>query len=127
MSDSNPVLATYNDIRQQIILRASVSEEGTLREEVFTRWAMDLLEEKGEIAGGEPCAYAANRVGKVSGYWLDRDMGRLTVFVSRFSGVSEPQRMPAADAAALIKGGLRFVGKCRMGWHKGVEESSEGF
>jgi hypothetical protein len=127
MSEANPVLATYNDIRQQVILRASVSEEGTLREEVFTRWAMDLLEEKGEIAGGEPCACVANRVGKVSGYWLDRDMGRLTVFVSKFAGVSEPQRMPAADAAALIKGALRFVSKCRMNWHQSLEESSEGF
>jgi hypothetical protein len=127
MSDTDPVLATYNDIRQQVILRASVSEEGTLREEVFTRWAMDLLEEKGEIAGGEPCSCVATRVGKVSGYWLDRDMGRLTVFVSMFAGVSDPQRMPAADAAALIRGALRFVSKCRMNWHRALEESSEGF
>src|SRR5215472_6787122 len=112
MSDIDPVLATYNDIRQQIILRASVSEEGTLREEVFTRWAIDLLEEKGEIAGAEPCACVANRVGKVSGYWLDRDMGLLTVFVTKFIGVSEPQRMPAADVSALINGAIRFVSKC---------------
>ena len=53
MSVSDPVLATYNDIRQQIQLRASVSDDGTLREEVFTRWAIDLLEEKGEVGGGE--------------------------------------------------------------------------
>ena len=51
MSDIDPVLATYNDIRQQVQLRASVSEEGALREEVFTRWAIDLLEEKGEVGG----------------------------------------------------------------------------
>jgi hypothetical protein len=127
MSEANPVLATYNDIRQQVFLRASVSEEGTLREEVFTRWAIDLLEEKGDIAGGEPCACVANRVGKVSGYWFDGDMGRLTVFVSKFAGVSEPQKMPAADAAALINGALRFVAKCRMNWHRSLEESSEGF
>jgi hypothetical protein len=38
MSDTDPVLATYNDIRQQVQIRASVSEEGVLREEVFTRW-----------------------------------------------------------------------------------------
>ena len=56
MIDTDSVLATYNDIRQQVNLRASVLEEGALREEVFTRWAMDLLEEKGEITGGEPCA-----------------------------------------------------------------------
>jgi hypothetical protein len=127
MSDNDPVLATYNDIRQQVQLRASVSEEGALREEVFTRWAMDLLEEKGDVGGGEPCACEVRRVGKVSGYWLDRDMGLLTVFVSKFAGVSEPPRMPAADAAALINGALRFVSKCRMNWHRSLEESSEGF
>jgi hypothetical protein len=52
---------------------------------------------------------------------------RLTVFVSKFSGVSDPQRMPAADAAALINGALRFVAKCRMNWHRTLEDSSEEF
>ncbi len=101
MSDTDPVLATYNDIRQQIQLRASVSDDGTLREEVFTRWAIDLLEEKGEIGGGECCAYGAPRVGKVSGYWMDPDMGRLFVFVSRYSGLIAPPRMPATEMIRL--------------------------
>lgn len=127
MSDIDPVLTTYNDVRQQVQIRASVSEEGVLREEIFTRWAIDLLEEKGDIAGGEPCACTAARVGKVSGYWLDRDMGRLTVFVSRYAGLTDPSRMPAADAASLITGAVRFVSKCRMNWHRSLEESSEGF
>ena len=70
MSDKDPVLATYNDIRQQIMLRASVTEEA-LREEVFTHWAIHLLEEKGEVGGGEPCSYGAPGIGKVSGYWID--------------------------------------------------------
>jgi len=127
MSDIDPVLTTYNDIRQQVQIRATVSEEGALREEVFTRWAIDLLEEKGDVAGGEPCACMAPRVGKVSGYWLDRDMGRLTVFVSKFAGTNDPPRMPAADVATLINGAIRFVSKCRMNWHRSLEESSEGF
>ncbi len=127
MSETDPVLTTYNDIRQQVQIRASVSEEGVLREEIFTRWAIDLLEEKGEISGGESCACAVPRVGKVSGYWLDNDMGRLTVFVSKYAGLADPPRMPAADAGALINGVLRFVGKCRMNWHRALEESSEGF
>lgn len=127
MNATNPILVTYNDIRQQVNLRTSVSQEGALREDVFTRWAMDLLEEKGEIAGGESCACVASRVGKVSGYWHDRDMGRLTVFVSKFSGVSEPQRMPGSEVTTLVRGAIRFVAKCRMNWHRGLEESSEGF
>jgi len=127
MSVTDPVLATYNDIRQQIQLRASVSDEGALREEVFTRWAIDLLEEKGEVGGGECCAYSTPRIGKVSGYWMDPDMGRLIVFASRYSGVVEPPRMAAADIGSLANGVLRFIAKCRMGWHCGLEESSEGF
>lgn len=127
MSVTDPALATYKDIRQQIQLRASVSDDGTLREEVFTRWAIDLLEENGEVGGGECCAYSALRIGKVSGYWIDPDMGRLIVFVTRYSGVAEPQRMPAADVGPLVNGVLRFISKCRMGWHRGLEESSEGF
>jgi len=127
MSVTDSVLATYNDIRQQIQLRASVSDDGTLREEVFSRWGIDLLEEKGEVGGGECCAYSAPRVGKVSGYWMDPDMGRLIVFVSRYSGVAEPPRMPAADIGAAVNGALRFIARCRMGWHRGLEESSEGF
>ena len=127
MSRTDPVLATYNDIRQQIQLRACVSDDGTLREEVFTRWAIDLLEEKGEVGGGECCAYSAPRVGKVSGYWMDPDMGRLFVFVSRFSGLIAPPRMTATEVSALVSGVLRFIAKCRMGWHRGLEDSSEGF
>jgi hypothetical protein len=127
MTEIDPELATYNDIRQQVQIRASVSEEGVLREEVFTRWAMELLEEKGDIPGGEACAFTAPRVGKVSGYWLDVEMGKLTVFVSKFSGVIEPPRMTASEATALINGAVRFVSKCRMNWHRSLEESSEGF
>jgi hypothetical protein len=127
MSVTDSVLATYNDIRQQIQLRASVSDDGTLREEVFTRWAIDLLEERGEVGGGECCAYSVPRVGKVSGYWTDPEMGRLIVFVSRYSGVADPPRMTASDISSLVSGVLRFISKCRMGWHRGLEESSEGF
>jgi hypothetical protein len=127
MTEIEPELVTYNNIRQQIQIRASVSEEGVLREEVFTRWAMELLEEKGDIPGGEACAFTAPRVGKVSGYWLDVEMGKLTVFVSKFSGVNEPPRMTASEAGALINGAVRFVSKCRMNWHRSLEESSEGF
>jgi AIPR protein len=127
MSGSDPVLATYNDIRQQVQLRASVSDDGTLREEVFTRWAIDLLEENGEIGGGECCGYGAPRIGKVSGYWLDPDMGRLFVFVSRYSGLISPPRATATEISGLVSGVLRFIAKCRMGWHRGLEESSEGF
>jgi hypothetical protein len=127
MSASDPVLATYNDIRQQIQLRASVNDDGTMREEVFTRWAMDLLEENGEIGGGECCAYSAPRIGKVSGFWLDPDMGRFFVFVSRYSGLASPPRMTATEISGLVTGVLRFIAKCRMGWHRGLEESSEGF
>ena len=127
MSEIDPVLATYNDIRQQVQIRASVFDDGVLREEVFTRWAIDLLEEKGDIGGGEPCSCVAPRVGKISGYWLDRDMGRFTIFVSKFSGLTDPPRMAGADAATLINGAIRFVAKCRMQWHRSLEESSEGF
>lgn len=127
MTSTDPALATYHDIRQQIQLRASVSDDGTLREEVFTRWAIDLLEEKGEVGGGEPCAYSAPRIGKVSGYWMDPDMGRLIVFVSRYSGVAEPQKLTGTELTALVNGAIRFISKCRMGWHRGLEESCEGF
>ena len=106
MSGIDPLLATYNDIRQQIQLRASVSDDGTLKEEVFTRWAIDLLEEKGEVGGGECCAYSAPRVGKVSGYWMDPDMGRLVVFISRYSGVINYSRIPASEIVSLLNGAL---------------------
>ena len=127
MSKIDPVVATYNDIRQQIQLRADISDDGTLREEVFTRWAIDLLEENGEVGGGECAAYSAPRIGKVSGYWVDPDMGRLFVFVSRYSGLASPPRMTATEITALVTGAIRFIAKCRMGWHRGLEESSEGF
>jgi len=127
MTENDPLLSTYNDIRQQILLRASVADDGALREEVFTRWAIDLLEEHGEVGGGECCACEVRRVGKVSGYWLDSDMGRLVVYVSKYSGLAAPPRMLPSDAGTLLDGTLRFVKKCRMGWHRGLEESSEGF
>src|SRR5208337_3650208 len=91
------------------------------------RWAIDLLEEKGEVGGGECCAYSAPRVGKVSGYWMDPDMGRLVVFISRYSGVINYSRIPATEIVSMLNGALRFISKCRMGWHRGLEESSEGF
>jgi hypothetical protein len=104
MTEVDAVIATYNDIRQQIQLRADISDDGTLREEVFTRWAIDLLEENGEVGGGECSAYSAPRIGKVSGYWVDPDMGRLFVFVSRYSGLASPPRMSATETSGLVNG-----------------------
>ena len=42
-------------------------------------------------------------------------MGRLIVFASRYSGMAELPRMPAADIGSLVNGVLRFIAKCRMG------------
>src|SRR6266550_177464 len=127
MSEDIAVLETGRNIRQQILLRASVAEDGAMLEEAFTDWAIDLLEERGEVGGGECCACEVPRVGKVSGYSLELDAGQLTIFVSRYSGMEELQRATPSDISAILTGAARFISKCRVGWHRGLEESSPAF
>ena len=35
--------------------------------------------------------------------------------------------MTGTEVTSLINGAIRFVAKCRMQWHRSLEESSEGF
>jgi hypothetical protein len=118
---------TLQNIRQQVQILASSLEDGALREEAFTRWALDLAHDMGDIEGGDPYPVIVPRVGKVSGCHHDADTAELDIVVSDYAGIGEPERMGAPELESLVAGALRLTAKLAAGHGRELEEASPGF
>jgi hypothetical protein len=124
----NPEIGeTLKNIRQQVQIHASSADDGALREEAFTRWALDLAHERGDTEGGDPYPVLIPRVGKISGCYHDPDTAELDIIVSDYSGIGAPERMGSPELESLVTGALRLTTKLAAGHGRELEESSPGF
>jgi hypothetical protein len=118
---------SLQNLRQQVQILAESTEDGALREEAFTRWALDLAHEKGDIEGGDPYPVLLPRVGKVSGCYHDAETAELDIIVSEYAGVGAPETMGSPDLEGLVNGAIRLTTKLASGHGRELEESSPGF
>jgi hypothetical protein len=118
---------SLQNLRQQVNILAASSEDGTLREEAFTRWALELAHDKGDVEGGDPYPVLIPRVGKISGCYHDSETAELDIVVSDYAGVGAPERMGSPDLESLVNGALRLTAKLASGLGRELEEASPGF
>jgi hypothetical protein len=97
--------------------------EGSFRENEFTRLMIDYLIDAGEIEDGSVCYHSARGI-KVNGYNLQSDEGRLDLFVSIYNQVPTPAtvRKDATDTA--FRQLIAFLSKIYKGYHQSIEEAS---
>jgi hypothetical protein len=97
--------------------------EGSFREDEFTRLMIDYLIDAGEIEDGSVCYHSARGI-KVNGYNLQSDEGRLDLFVSIYNQVPTPAtvRKDATDTA--FRQLIAFLSKIYKGYHQSIEEAS---
>jgi len=128
VNKSELIELTRQHISDHVRLRAETAEDGALLQEAFPSWALELLEEKGEVGGGDLCCCGLHQVGPViSGYWHDSDAGQLDVFVTSFSAESTIQELDRHEAKTLLDRAFEFIRRCRMKKHRGLEESGGAF
>lgn len=96
-------------------------------EALFTRTVVDALEEIGHFEAAFDLAQEG-RVGRspfqISGYTIDEDAGRLTLFATHYSGDLPPRRVPASELLRTAERAGTYVAACIGGLADRIEPSN---
>ncbi len=123
---TDDLLAFAADIRQEVLLRADLEDEESLRPEAFTEILLESLEEAGEIEGGHVC-YHRDRGIEVSGYGVNDEADVLNLFTTTYRGDVPPATVGNQDIEVAFRRLLTFWNKTADAYHKTLEGSSEAF
>lgn len=118
-----------NDIRSDQLV---AGEEGAVQEQIFTKYATDLLCEAGEtenvrVVYDERTSrhYGAH---KINGYAVSENFETLDLFIACFSGLDEPDRLGKEDVDRAAKKALTFFKNAYYKDYAGqIDESAEVF
>lgn len=124
MSESDLQKCAEN-LRQEVLSEAELEGEESLLRDAFTRVASAILVEAGEV---EDCtvSYHHDHGVEVAGYNIGNDE-TLDLFVSIYSGSLSPARLSKGDIDGAFKRVLNFYRKALQGYHRSLEEASDGF
>lgn len=103
---------------------ATAEAEGMTTPEIFTRRAMDDLEQAGVTENTFNAYYRAHGI-EVSGYGSNESLDALDVFVTHFRQDSPAARMSRTEAETLFRRLLNFVQRCRDGLRQQIDESDD--
>jgi hypothetical protein len=96
-------------------------------EEVFTRLALERLEEAGHLEGTFPLyqqGRVRNAIYRIDGYAFDEDRSRLELFTTIYREELPPVRVPAAEITKAFERAIRFVNACIEGLAAQLEPSN---
>ena len=117
MSSPSELAEFLEELRQDLLARASLAGEERLLPTAFAERVLEDLVDIGEVDDGEPC-YLAGEGFSVSGYDINEDEGRLDLFVALFSGAIVPEKVPVGRVNDAITGALAFFDLARHGLHR---------
>jgi AIPR protein len=123
---SDDLLAFAADIRQEVLLRADLEDEESLRPEAFTEILLEHLEEAGEIDEGH-ASYHRDRGIEVSGYGVNDEGDVLNLFITIYRGDVPPTTVGNQDIEVSFRRLLTFWNRTADAYHKTLEDSSEAF
>ncbi len=121
-----------NDLHREVQVRAGSDTSPQMREDAFTEYVLELLNDRNESDGADVCYHAAGPRGripavKMNAWALSGDGTTLDLFVVLYHGTGRPEpvsRSAAVDHFRLLRGFLR---RAREGCHMQMEESDEAF
>lgn len=116
------------NFQQAVIGEAANHDDGVLREEAFTKYFIQMLEEFEELENASACSYKRPNVAmKVSGYSFSSDEHSLDLIVATCAWETPPARIPKKDILDASKQGLGFFRKSLEGYHTKMEEATPAF
>lgn len=122
----------YTALLQDIKTEAISSEEGAIHEQLFTRYAIDLLAESGETENARE-AYEEKWLGtakqlKINGYAIEDNYETIDLFITLFYDEEQIPRVPKADVDQAEKRIANFFRKSFYNdFVNEIEESSPIF
>jgi AIPR protein len=131
MSNDDPELARFaENLQQEVIISAEGNQEeedeGSFREEAFTRLMIEYLTEAGELEDGHVCYHSAHGI-KINGYNLQEEEGRLDLFISIYTQNPLPTTVRKDAVESAFKQLINFLSKVYKGYHQAIEEASTTF
>lgn len=129
----DPRLQQYaNDLQQEVNFRAGDHPTSEFCAAVFTEYVLEMLEEHNEASGAEVCYHNAKSSGttpaaKLHAWSLSGDGATLDLFVTLYHGLGETQEVGVPDTRQHFKLLLGFLRRAYDGFHKQMEESSDGY
>ena len=120
---SGPTLDSYlQELTAEVL--ATAEAEGTTTLPVFTRRALDDLEQAGVTENTFAAFYKARGI-EVSGYGSNESLDTLDVFVSDFSLSPQVEKIGKTDAETAFRRLLGFVQRCGDGLRQQIDESDD--
>jgi hypothetical protein len=116
----------HADLQQTVIAEADAQDDGLLRAEAFTEWAIHELAELGEIEGGIQSFIKKTGI-EASGFHLSDDLSRLELFTTRARLDGSRYTLGKNDAETALKRAKSFVVASVRDLFQKLEESSEAF
>ena len=131
MNNDDIELARFiENLHQQVITNSEGSsvegDEGSFREDEFTRLMIEYLIEAGELEDGHVCYFCSRGI-KVNGYNIQEDEGRLDLFISIYTQNASPATIRKENVESSFNQLLTFLSKAYAGYHKSIEEASPVF
>ncbi|AXO12868.1 AIPR family protein [Thalassospira indica] len=114
------------DFVQEVIARADAHEEGALREDELTQVFIEYLVDIGEIEDAEISYHQARGV-KANGFYVSEDGDRLDLFVTDARLTEALESVTKTDVDTAFKRVRSFLEKALDGYHKSLEEASDGY
>jgi hypothetical protein len=120
------------DLHQEVLVKAGDETSPQMREDAFTEFVLELLNEHNEVDGADVFYHASDSRGripatKINAWALSGDGATLDLFVVLYHGGGQTEgvsRSVLADHFKLLRGFLR---RAREGFHTQLEEAHEAF
>ncbi len=105
---------------------------GGIREEKFTEFVLEYLEESGDTEGAVPCREIrensiGNRIHKINAYAISEGYETIDVFITVFKGNTDIGRLYSDDVRTAISLSTRFLQNLLTGKIEGIEETAPVF
>jgi AIPR protein len=120
------------DLYQEVLVRAGDGTNPQMREDAFTEFLLELLNEHNEVDGADVCYHSSGGRGripaaKVNAWALSGDGATLDLFVTLYYGKGQIETVPRATVSEYFKLLRGFLRRSREGFHTQLEESHESF
>ncbi len=125
-SPENELDAFANDMQQEVLLRADLEGEESLRPQAFTWMMLEALEEAGEVEEAHAC-YHRDRGMEISGYGVNDDGDTVNLFATIYRGEVPPASIGKQEIETAIRRLLGFWTRASDSYHQSLEDSSEVF
>jgi len=107
-------------------------EDGASKENKFSEYVMELLDEAGETEGIRLCPYIKenkqeNIQFKINGYAIEEGYETLDIFITYFQDTNELYRVTKPDFEKLIKWPTSFLNAAFKGHLEDIEPSTEAY